>query len=103
MEDAELLAKLAGMNQLASIEYDTLTREVSAVGSSPRDAVMSLSPGPTAVSVQLMKRPSLLTLDRKHPRFDELMRVLEDAKAAGKEVSLGLLPGASRIEDVRAD
>ena len=102
-EDADHLAELSRMNQLASIEYDTVTREVSAVGSSPRDFVMSVSPGPASVAVQLMKRPSLLTLDKEHPRFDELLRVIEDAKAARKEISFGLRPGASRIEDVREE
>lgn len=101
--DAESLAALARMNQLASIEYDPATLEVTAVGSSPRDVVMALSQGAAVVSVQLMKRPTLLTLDARNPRFDELMRVLEDAKTTRKAVHLGLLPGATQIEDVRAD
>jgi hypothetical protein len=89
----------------ASVQYDPATRVVTSVSSAPADIVLALGPvegQDRAVMVHLMKRPTLLHLDRAHPRFTELYSQIETAQRSKQVIALGVLPGDSNIEDVRA-
>ena len=97
------LARLKAAKSFASIAYDTTTRNITAVGSSPRDNVLAVTNGATEAAVQLMKRPSLLRLATSHPRFLEIIARLEEARTSGREINIGVLPGSVQIEDARLD
>jgi hypothetical protein len=100
---ADTLAGLTQQRAIASLEYDAATREVTAVGSAPTDIVMMASPTAFGLSVHLMKRPTLLELSGAHPRFQELFKLLREAQTDRRRVSIGVLPGGRRIEDVRLE
>ena len=101
-DHAKILATLASMDALASVEFTKGTREVSGVGSSPCDVVLGVALDATEARIQLMMRPTLLSLDLRHPRFATLRKLLEASKRERTFVHIGVLPGGSRIEDVRA-
>lgn len=101
---AAKLAVLEGLvegRRLVSLAYDPATRAVTAVGSSPFDLVLVVAPGTGGVKVQLMRRPTLLTLANDHPRYAELLALLDTAKRERRKAAFGVLPGSLRIQDVR--
>lgn len=90
----------------ASLEYDEATRRISAVGSAPVDLVLAVSmvrDEAPRLTVQLMRRPTLLYLSKTNNRFAELYSLLETAVSRKKPVAIGVLPAGSAIEDVRVD
>jgi len=99
---ARRLAELAASHDWASIEYERASREVTAVSSALSDVVLQVRAERTQLTVQLMKRPTLLLLDRRHPRFAALEALLREASANGMTVAIGALPGSSAIEDAIA-
>jgi hypothetical protein len=100
-DHAKVLATLARMDAPASIESTKDSREVSAVGSSPCDVVLVIAMESAQAQVQLLLRPTLVSLDRSHPLFAGLLELLEGSLHARTIVHIGVLPGGSRIEDVR--
>jgi hypothetical protein len=90
----------------ASVAFDEATRQISAVASAPVDLLLAVSAPDSAspwVSVQLLKRPTLLRLSRSNDRFAELLSLLRDAANRKVPVAIGLWPADNEIQDVRVD
>jgi hypothetical protein len=90
----------------ASVAFDEVTRQVSAVASAPVDLLLAVSDPDSAspwVSVQLLKRPTLLRLSRRNDRFAKLLSLLRDAMSRKVPVAIGLWPADNEIQDVRVD
>jgi hypothetical protein len=90
----------------ASVAFDEATRQITAVTSAPVDLLLAVSdPDPASpwVSVQLLKRPTLLRLSRSNDRFAELLSLLRDAANRKVPVAIGLRPAGNEIQDVRVD
>jgi len=88
-----------------TLGFDESSRRIRSVSSAPSDALIALSPRDVSASrivVQLMKRPSMLYLDKSHPRFDVIYEQLHRALIEKTWVILGVLPGDDQIEDVRS-
>jgi len=88
-----------------TLGFDETSRSIQSVSSAPKDALIMLSPrdvSESRIGVQLMKRPSLLYLDKSNPRFDVLYNQLQQALIEKKWVILGVLPGDNQVQDVRS-
>ena len=105
--DSALLGNLAfyATHHLpASVMFDEVSRQVIAVGSAPVDrpmAVAAVNPDSEWISIQLIKRPTLLRLSRKNSRFAELHALLSEAASKKAPVAIGVLPADDEIQDVR--
>jgi hypothetical protein len=89
-----------------TIEFAKESGQIASVGSSPTDLILVVSPKTSAeprVMVHLLKRPTLLYLERSNPRFDQLYGLLQEAFMQKRQVHLGVLAGGSIIEDVRVE
>ena len=64
-------------------------------------AVGSLSDPGERLAIDLMKRQTILYLNRSDPRFRRLYAQLVDAVKTGVPVSVAVAPGDELIEDVR--
>lgn len=90
----------------ASVAFDEATRQISAIGSAPVDLLLAVSAPDSAspwVSVQLLKRPTLLRLSRSNDRFAELLSLLRDTANRKVPVAIGLWPADNEVQDVRVD
>ncbi|MDD5036984.1 MAG: hypothetical protein PHE55_19835 [Methylococcaceae bacterium] len=65
------------------------------------DSIEFIQKPQPSLKVRLVLRPSFLFLLPTHPRFQELRKVLETARAKDQWVWVGTFPGDSEILDVR--
>ncbi|MCX7097734.1 MAG: hypothetical protein NTV43_07505 [Methylococcales bacterium] len=89
-----------------TLSFDETNRSIQSVSSAPVDALIVLSQKEspeTQITVQLLKRPTLLYLNKSNPRFNELYEQLYQALIEKKQVLIGILPGSNQVEDVRIE
>ena len=100
----DVLVKYQRSGNPIGIVRDETTARVRLAWPAESDLVAGIgatSPNEIRVMVQLMKRPTMLYLDRSGARFDPLLRLFEQALRDQSTVAVGVFPGDDTIKDAR--
>lgn len=100
----EFVRRAVAENKEMFVAYDSATGLCRFAAPFTKDYVQSVETKPDlpqVLKVTLLLRPSYLFLSTNHPRFNELLKLLEAAKGKEQLVWVGTFPGDSKILDIR--
>jgi hypothetical protein len=102
--DIQFIRRAAKEGTVVFVAYDSTTGLCHFAAPFTKDHVdlteFVQEPQPS-LRVRLVLRPSFLFLLSVHPRFEELRKILDNAKGKDQVVWVGAFPGDSTILDVR--